>query len=374
MPESTPARRATLRVATFNLAASYPTPVGLPQALAAPSAALQRAVAILQQVRPDVVLLNEFDHDGVDASALTAFQGMLSTPASAGQLPLDYPYHMLVPSNTGRLSPVDLDGDGVCRLPGDGLGFGSFPGQYAMVVLSRYPLLTAQQRSFRRLRWAQMPGALLPHDPLSGAPFYSPAALDVLPLSSKNHLDLPVQVPTSRGPLTLHLLCSHPTPPVFDGPERRNRCRNHDEIRLWTDYLEQAGWLVDDAGQSGGLAADARFVLLGDLNADADAGDGDRRAIRHLLQHPRVHAGVARGAQRPRSRGALVACRHPRATHLRGLRLDYVLPDAGWRVVNSGVFWPAAGEPGRAWIAGARGRERADWCSDHRLVWVDLLL
>lgn len=361
-------------MATFNLAASYATPQGLRQALATPAAALQRAAAILQQVRPDVVLLNEFDHDGADASQLLSFLSRLLGVSQAGQPPLDYPYYSLIPSNTGVLSPVDLDGDGVCTLPGDGLGFGHFAGQYAMVVLSRYPLDHAAQRSFRTLRWAAMPGALLPHDPATGVAFYSPAALAVLPLSSKNHFDLPVSVPTAHGNLTLHLLCSHPAPPVFDGAERRNRCRNHDEIRLWSDYLDNADWLVDDAGRPGGLAGPARFVLLGDLNADADAGEGDRRAIRHLLQHPRVHAGVARGAQRPRSRGALAACRRARATHLRGLRLDYVLPDAGWRVVSSGVFWPAEGEPGRAWIADARGRERADWCSDHHLVWVDLAL
>ena len=35
----------------------------------------------------------------------------------------------------------------------------------------------------------------------------------------------------------IHFLVSHPTPPVFDGPEDRNGRRNHDEIRLWADYV-----------------------------------------------------------------------------------------------------------------------------------------
>ncbi len=36
---------------------------------------------------------------------------------------------------------------------------------------------------------------------------------------------------------TVHFLVSHPTPPVFDGPEDRNGARNADEIRLWQEYL-----------------------------------------------------------------------------------------------------------------------------------------
>ena len=35
----------------------------------------------------------------------------------------------------------------------------------------------------------------------------------------------------------VHFLVSHPTPPVFDGPEDRNGTRNFDEIRFWADYI-----------------------------------------------------------------------------------------------------------------------------------------
>jgi len=34
------------------------------------------------------------------------------------------------------------------------------------------------------------------------------------------------------GGQVIHILASHPTPPVFDGVEDRNGRRNHDEIRL----------------------------------------------------------------------------------------------------------------------------------------------
>ncbi|HBK45159.1 MAG TPA: endonuclease, partial [Xanthomonadaceae bacterium] len=44
------------------------------------------------------------------------------------------------------------------------------------------------------------------------------------------------------------------------------------------------------------------------------------------------------------------------------LRLDYVLPSAGFACSASGVFWPAPDDPQAAIADG----------SDHRLVWVDL--
>jgi len=61
-------------------------------------------------------------------------------------------------------------------------------------------------------------------------------------------------------------------------------------------------------------------------------------------------------------------------THLRGLRLDYVLPSQDLQVQGSGVFWPSSGEVGREWLADESDIERAALSSDHRLVWVDLLL
>ncbi|MBP8221271.1 MAG: endonuclease/exonuclease/phosphatase family protein, partial [Aeromonadaceae bacterium] len=114
------------------------------------------------------------------------------------------------------------------------------------------------------------------------------------------------------------------------------------------------------------------------------AGDGDRRAIRRLLAHPRLHPAVAEGALRPASTGAVShGARRSRPvppamaahwTHLRGLRLDYVLPSRDLQVQGSGVFWPSAGEPGREWLADAADLERAEYSSDHRLVWLDLQL
>ena len=44
------------------------------------------------------------------------------------------------------------------------------------------------------------------------------------------------------------------------------------------------------------------------------------------------------------------------------LRLDYVLPPSGIKILDGGVFWPASNEPGHEWVD----------VSDHHLVWLDL--
>src|SRR5690606_10404453 len=162
-----------------------------------------------------------------------------------------------------------LNNDGAVRLPDYAIGFGNFPGQYAFALLSRFPLDTANIRTFKNFKWKNMPGALLPRKP-DGSSYYSNAALDVLNLSSKNHVDIPVTLPDGSK---IHVLLAHPTPPVFDGAEDRNGLRNHDEIRLFADYLSNENYLVDDKGNPGGLPPGEKFVLMGDMNADPYDGD-----------------------------------------------------------------------------------------------------
>jgi hypothetical protein len=175
------------------------------------------------------------------------------------------------------------------------------------------------------------------------------------------------------------LLCSHPTPPVFDGPEDRNGRRNHDEIRLMADYIAPAtsNYLVDDAGHRGGLPDSAYFVIVGDLNCDPVDGQGIAGTMNQLLKHPRVDASFS-----PTSKGGPLTVRQHADQHVghRGdpahvtsnftaeghgcLRIDYVLPSRGLKVSDGGVFWPAPGEPGSEAVA----------ASDHRLVWIDISL
>lgn len=62
----------------------------------------------------------------------------------------------------------------------------------------------------------------------------------MLRLSSKSHWDVPINIPLdAEASVTkrVHMLLHHPTPPAFDGAEGRNHLRNHDEIRLFADYV-----------------------------------------------------------------------------------------------------------------------------------------
>lgn len=366
-----------IRVATFNSSLNRGSPGVLQRDLSTPDNAQARAVAeIIQRVRPDILLLQEFDYDAAGAS-LASFQSNYLGCAQNGHAPLHYAHTFFTESNTGMPSGFDLDNDGRVAGGGDALGFGDFAGQYAMVLLSRFPIDTKRARTFRKFLWRDMPGAMLPLA-ASGEPWYSPEELAVLPLSSKSHWDVPVKL----GRQTLHLLISHPTPPAFDGPEDRNGRRNHDEIRFWSDYLAMGadGYMRDDRGRQGGLPS-GLFLIMGDLNSDPVDGGSLHDAIEGLLKHSRVN-----GAFMPHSQGAVEAAAAQggaNASHqgdprfdtadfndrsAGNLRVDYLLPEKSLSICGGGVFWPRQDQDGAHLVWGQTPRS-----SDHRLVWVDLI-
>lgn len=336
---------------------------------------LKAAAEILQTVRPDIVLINEIDYTGpvdadgpspADHDAALAFQDRYLAVGQNGQEPLRYEHQYFAATNTGMPSRIDFNNNGRTDDPSDAFGFGRYPGEYGMLLLSRYPLAANEARTFRKLLWKDMPDNLMP-DGTHGKPmFYTAQSQAVFRLSSKSHWDVPVDIDGQR----LHLLCSHPTPPIFDGPEDAHGRRNFDELRFWRDYLtdgDAARWIMDDQQRPGGLPADASFVILGDLNSDSVRSETDygQRAIELVLRHPRIFD------PQPQSPGALegkyptaFSTQRPHRTADFG-RLDYVLPSRGLNLRQAGVYWPAAGEP---------GHESVKLASDHRLVWIDLTL
>lgn len=374
------AEPATIRIATYNVSLFRESEGQLRADLADPTMRQARlAAAVLQQVRPDIVLLNEFDWDA-GGEAVQLFRQNFLSVGQDGRQALDFPYVYVPETNTGVASGFDLDRDGtVTTVPGsrayggDAFGFGEFPGQYGFVILSRFPIDVEGTRSFRLMRWKDVPGASMPAD------WYSVEAAEALRLSSKNHVDVPVRI----GSRTIHVLASHPTPPTFDGPEDRNGARNADEIRFWSLYVGggDSPWLVDDQGRRGPLG-EASFVILGDLNSDPQDGDSRHEAIRGLLGDPRV-----RGAPAPRSAGAAEQAQVQGGINLThegdpssdtadfddrqvgNLRLDYVLPSIDLEVSASGVFWPESSHPDFALVG-----TYPFPVSDHRLVWADVVL
>src|SRR5829696_5532763 len=279
----------TLRVATYNASVNRTFEGELVADLSSGSDPQLRNVAeVIQRAQPDVLLINEFDFVP-DEEAARRFQRNYLSVSQNGAKPIEFPYRFVAPSNTGIPSGKDLDNNGtVDTTPGDvtygndSFGFGEFPGKFGLVVYSRLPIDRGDVRTFQLFKWKDMPGNLMP------TTFYSPDEQAILRLSSKSHWDVPIEVGKRER---VHFLVSHPTPPVFDGPEDRNGTRNHDEIRFWADYVRpsHSGYIYDDEGERGGLTPGASFVIAGDLNSDPLDGDSVPGSTQQLLDDPRVN-------------------------------------------------------------------------------------
>jgi hypothetical protein len=172
---------------------------------------------------------------------------------------------------------------------------------------------------------------------------------------------------------------------VFDGPEDRNGTRNHDEIRLWADYVNgRAGrYLYDDDGRRGGLGRGAKFVVAGDLNADPFDGDSIAGAAQLVVESPKVNTSTTPSSNGGPERGAAQGQQNDDHTGdpaydtadfgegafgPGNLRVDYVLPSRNLRIASAGIFWPALGED----HFDLTGEGFPAISSDHRLTWVDL--
>jgi hypothetical protein len=368
------------RFATFNASLNRSAAGQLIADLSTPgNQQAKNAAETIQRVRPDVVLINEFDYDA-NGTALSLFQDNYLSIGQNGAAPIHYQFRFAAESNTGIPSGFDFNNNGVVGGPDDAYGFGFYPGQFGMAVYSRYPIDQTGIRTFQKFLWKDMPGAKLPDDPATPAPkdWYSPAELNVFRLSSKSHWDLPVLIDRK----VVHFLTSHPTPPVFDGPEDRNGTRNFDEIRLWADYItpHRGEYLYDDAGRRGGLHPGSLFVIAGDQNSDPLDGDSIPGAIQQLLDNPLVN-----DRSTPSSAGAVEQNALQGGANLThksdpkydtadfadsapgNLRADYVLPRRNLRIVGSGVFWPLMADP-LFRLVGVFPFPT----SDHRLVWVDV--
>lgn len=335
-----------------------------------------RAVGIanvIKAVNPDVLLLNEIDgnDDGVTVEAF------IDT-----YLP-DAGYQFVAPTcNTGVDSGFDYDNNGQTGDAGDAYGYGSYSGQYCMALLSKLPITSTQ--TFQKFLWKDLPNAHRPQNP-DGTQWYDDAEWATFRLSSKTHADVTVDADGTP----LHLLISHPTPPVFDGQEDRNGKRNFDEIRLFADYVSgKSAYLYDDNGNTSvKLAPNSAFVLLGDLNAsmvegDAFTDENGVKAMAQLFNLSNVQTGLREGETHlPTSKGGVengkldkdgkvitdekavskYAAAH---TAVWKMRVDYVLPSKNIEIVKTGVYWPKQGETGADWVK----------ASDHRLVWVDVIV
>lgn len=337
---------------------------------------LKAAANIIKRINPDVLILNELDHDyqsmgeGLDANAIRFQDTYLKT----GPDGISFQYHFVAPCNTGIPSGLDLNNDGMTATRDDAgsrdygtdcFGFGTYPGQYAMGVYSKYPIDTLNVRTFQKFLWKDLPGNHIPTN------YYSREAIEIFRLSSKSHWDITLNINEHQ----VHLLLSHPTPPAFDGKEDRNGRRNFDEIKFWIHYLENDPSLYDDKNQKGGILQASPFIIAGDLNASPNSEsryDGIV-AIEQLLNHPEIKDTgkwlMSEGACDGKEKGAPDFWERSTAKFGRDFRtrIDYILPCKNIRVADGGAFWPSQEKD-------PAGHLLAETASDHRLVWLDIIL
>jgi len=341
-----------VRVAVWNSAFSRDGPgILLRDILDAKSDDIERGIAMIDRVDPDILLLANFDYDF----------GLAAARAISARLASEYPYILALRPNSGMPSGRDLDGDGRLGGPGDAHGYGAFSGQGGMALFSRFPPGVDRVVDLSAMLWVDLPGNLMTAEERQGA-----AA--ELRLSSVGHWIVPVEIAPDKD---LRLLVWHAGTPAFDGPTARNARRNHDENALWSGLLDS---------ELSHESPEGAFVLLGAANLDPRDGLGRRQAIRALLSDPRLQD------PRPASRGAGAASREqagPNPNHQGdpsldtadfrdsggpgNLRVEYVLPSRALEVVDAGVFWPAPDEPDHAIMSG-----RDPKISWHGIVWVDV--
>ena len=376
-----PTKQGDLRIATYNVSLNRRSEGQLTKDLATQGNSQAKAVAaVIRTARPDIVLLNEVDYASEQSNAQLFVDNYLNDERidSLGSGPINYPFVYIAPVNTGVPSGMDLNNNGSTNDPEDCWGYGAFPGQYGMAILSKFEIESENAKSLQKFLWSDLPNAKVPQAP-GDDPYYDNQTWSELRLSSKSFWDVPIRTPLG----TLHVLASHPTPPAFDGKEDRNGCRNHDEIKLIQHYIEAASFLKDDAGEPTGLKPNDAFVVLGDLNSDPKDGGSLATAISDLIHHPRVTKFSA-----PSSHGALQAAKsqgganndHQGAPdtdtsdfndrNVGNLRIDYALPSRNFDVTQSGVFWPSPED------VSPKLRKAVEECmkaSDHHLVWVDVV-
>ena len=304
---------------------------------------LAAVITVLAALDADVVLLVGLDWDA-RLAALDALAGRLDAAGAA------YPHRLALRPNTGQPTGLDLDRNGHLGEARDAQGWGRFPGEGGMALLSRLPIDGAAVQDYSALLWADLPGADLP-------PGMPAAERQIQRLSTTGHWAVPVILP-GGGQLTV--LAFAATPPVFDGPEDRNGRRNHDEAAFWLRLLDGTlsgrGWPPPKGP----------MLLMGTANLDLADGDGRPDALKALLagpfRDPQPRGAAGRQDRDQRGDPKLDTALFP-ATG--GLRVDYVLPSPDLEVSASGVLWPAEGDAMAPVLLAA---------SRHRPVWIDLTL
>ena len=357
----------TVRFATFNASLNRARrgPAASPTCRRPTTPRPATVAEIIQRVRPDVLLINEFDFDA-DGTALRLFQQQLpvrrrtTAPRRSATR-----YRFIAPSNTGIPSGFDLNNYGTSiGGPGRRLRLRRLPGPVRhgrLLAATRSTPTTSgpsSTSSGRTCRARCCPTTRPPRRRPTGTPPRSWPSSRCRPRATGTCRSRSAARPSTSWSATPPRRCS-------TVPRTATARRNHDEIRLWADYVTPGAERLHLRRRRQARRARARgaaFVI---------AGRPELRPARRR-QHPRLDpaaAGQPAGQhhrhpdqRRGRSEQAEAAGRgrtsptesDPRVRHRRlrrqlpgpgNLRADYVLPSSDLRIRNSGIFWPTVDDP-----------------------------
>jgi hypothetical protein len=357
-----------LRVAQFNL-----REMSTAKIVAASDAQVTAAAEVIARFAPDIVSINELQYDmvnvptsglpGAPYAKAGGFQGgaenavRLAAHVTKAAADVTYPHTLITRGNSGYYWEGDDLGQSSYVLR----GWGEWPGRFNTAVLSRYPILENEVRVIHDIPWKSLPETSI--DKMKQA-----EGIDVpdgFPIFEKS-LNI---VPVDLGDRVLYLVLLHTVSPAFDPI---NPYRNFDELRALRLFLDGALPGVEP------LSADARFVILGDLNADPDDGDGLAGAIEQLVNHPSVVAWYPAGHGTKGANGQLntyvSGCGKDDGTTVTDptkkfqMQLDYILPGKTIGQPKAGeVFWPDHVASPEDWALRCTA-------SDHALLYADLEL
>ena len=338
---------------------------------------VRAAADIVARFAPDIVSINELQHDladqptaglpgaAADTPLGTACEGRnarrLADRIAALHPDLTYDYTLVALGNSGF--PFETAGDDSGTELAEEFrlrGFGEWPGRFNQAILSRFPILHDRVRVIVDFPWASLPGNSV--EAMQEATGLS--LPEGFPLFEKALVVVPIDVAGT----VVHVILLHP---VSSGFSDMNPFRNHDELLGAAMFIDGALPGVEP------LPADARFIVVGDLNADPEDGLGIAGSTAQVFDHPKVVAHFAAGAggtagTHPERNSFLSGCGKDNgsivynpASRLQ-LQLDYILPSLTLGAPTaSGIFWPS---------------NTTDWddyvlactASDHRFVWADL--
>lgn len=334
------------------------------------------AAEIIARFAPDIVNINELQCDiqgtptvGSPGAPPNTGYGGYNPPGADNALRLasrvtaaggpSYEHLLLTVGNSGFYWEGTTFGQYFYELR----GWGEFRGRFNTAILSRYPILVDQVRVITNVAWADIPDNKI-------AQMKAETGIDVppgFPLFEKSLNVVPVEV----GEQVVHLVLLHPVAPAFDPI---NTYRNYDELRGLRLFLDGQLPGVDP------LPADAKFIIIGDLNSDPDSGDGDSLpgAIEQVLEHPNVVSSFPAGAgtkgQNGQYNSYLSGCGRDDGTTVDNpaskyqLQLDYLLPSTHiGEPLESLLFWPDH-------VSERDDFDLACRASDHRFMYMDVML